>query len=152
MGATIPEKLRGFIKDEAKRAGYQILDMSLKGGSGSSLEIIMDRQGGITLGECSDFNKKVSLWIEKSDISGVLYTVDVASPGLDRVLKSEADLEWAKGKQITATTYEPVNGKRHFEGKLSKVMDDEVILEQVSGDTMCLKKKNIAKAQLKIEI
>ena len=76
----------------------------------------------------------------------------MASPGLDRVLKSDADFEWASGKKITVTTYEPVDEKRHFEGKLLGPGDSDIALEKDSGEAVRLKKKNIAKAQLKVKI
>ena len=152
MGARIPEKLTEFIKKEAEKAEYFLLEVSSRGGSGLFLDITLDKQGGITLDECSNFNRMVSVWMEKSEICGSSYTVDVASPGLDRVLKSDADFEWASGKKITVTTYEPVDEKRHFEGKLLASGDSEITLEQGSGETVRLKRKNIAKAQLKVEI
>ena len=68
MGARIPEKLIEFIKQEAEKPEYHLLDVSSRGGSGLFMEITLDKQGGITLDECSDFNRMVSAWMEKSGI------------------------------------------------------------------------------------
>ena len=152
MGSVIPEKLAEFIKSEAEKAEYCLLDIVSRQGAGFSLDITIDKQGGITLEECSDFNRKVSSWMEESATCGDIFTVDVSSPGLDRTLKTDADLEWATGKQITITTYEPVQEKKHFDGKLLSHGDQDITVKRSSGDTIELKRKNIAKARLRVEI
>jgi ribosome maturation factor RimP len=152
MGSVIPEKLAEFIQAEAEKDDYYLLDVMSRKGAGISLDITIDKQGGITLDECSDFNRKVSAWMEKSAVCGDFFTVDVSSPGLDRVLKTDADLKWANGKQIIVSTYDYVEGKKQFEGELAAYRDEDITIKLSSGDAIELKRKNIAKARLRVEI
>lgn len=152
MGNVIPQKLAEFIQREAEKDDYYLLDVISRKGAGISLDITIDKPGGITLEECSHFNRKVSAWMEESAVCGDFFTVDVSSPGLDRVLKTDADLKWAGGRQIIVTTYDYVEGKKHFEGELASHGDKNIVLKSSSGDIIELDRKNIVKARLKVEI
>ncbi|MFC1549162.1 ribosome maturation factor RimP [Candidatus Omnitrophota bacterium] len=145
----IPESLEKFITKEAERLGYELVDMSTRGGGGFYLEIMIDKEGGITLDECSDFNRGVSSWIETESLFGDNVTIDVCSPGLDRVLKKEKDFLWAVGKQVKIKTREPVNGKSAVIGKLLEAgSEEDLVVEEEDGDKISIKKDNVAKARL----
>jgi ribosome maturation factor RimP len=51
-------------------------------------------------------------------MSGGPYVLEVSSPGLDRKLSRAADFERFQGSRVKLTTRDPVNGNRHFEGRL----------------------------------
>ena len=55
------------------------------------IDIVVDRSGGITVGECAFINKKVNRQIEQKQWFGENYIVEVESPGLDRNLKTTKD-------------------------------------------------------------
>lgn len=148
MKPVIPEELLEFIKNEAARAEYFLLDISARAGKTMSLQITVDKKGGITLAECSDLNRTVSLWMEKSGVCGELYTVDVSSPGLDRVLKTDTELEWARGRLVTVSLFEPVNEKKRFSGTLSEHTVDNITVKKDPDGLVVLDRKNIAKVQL----
>ncbi len=53
-------------------------------------------------------------------MSGGPYVLEVSSPGLDRKLSRAADFERFQGSRVKLTTRDPVNGNRHFEGRLEQ--------------------------------
>src|SRR5690606_1373399 len=57
------------------------------------------------------------------------YFLEVSSPGAERPLKKEADFERAIGKNIFVKTYEPLNGEKTFEGKLTDFNDGTLTVE-----------------------
>ena len=57
------------------------------------------------------------------------YTLEVSSPGLDRKLVKAADYERFAGSQVKLMTREPVNGNRHFEGRLENFKDGRLTLD-----------------------
>jgi len=148
---AIPEALEGFIRQEAEKTGFDLVNMSTKGGANLFLEIVLDKSGGINLEECSDFNRKVSSWIDEQGMFNGRYTVDVCSPGLDRELKSDNEFIWAVGKQVKVTTHEPVEGSNSIVGRLIKAGDgNEIIVEKKDGVKMNITRDNITKANLSI--
>ena len=153
MESQIPEKLVEFIRKEAERADYELLDISARTGRGLSVEVIIDKTGGILLDECGDFNRRISDWIDSEELFIGGYTLDVCSPGLDRVLKTEKDFSWARGKQVEIIVHEPVDSKSEIQGEL--IDTDEagsVTVKQSDGRTVRLDKNNIAKAKLRVVI
>ncbi len=149
----IPEKLEEFIREEAKKRGYQLVDLSTRGGRTFFMEVVLDKEGGITLDECSEFNRHVASWIDEEGIFEYEYTLDVCSPGLDRELKSEGDYSWAVGKDIEVRTHEPVNEANLTVGKLLEVKGREgILMERPDGQTVFVEKKNIAKAKRWVSI
>ncbi|MDP8258309.1 MAG: hypothetical protein P9L90_02675 [Candidatus Aadella gelida] len=148
----LPDNVREFIEHEASRCGYQIVDMGARGRA-SSIEVVLDKEGGISMGECAQFNSKISLWIEENDIFKGDYTVDTCSPGLDRELKTESEFEWAAGKKVEVKVKEPVEKKSVISGKLvKKDVSGTVIIESDDCGEICIEKDSIFKVKLKVEI
>lgn len=145
----IPEDLAQHIREEADRLHCQVVDVVAKGGYTLLLEIILDKEGGITLDECSDFNRNITMWIEQHGMFDAGYTLDVCSPGLDRKLKSDSDFLWAQGKDVRVTTYEPIEGKKKIVGKLLKLEDKgDLVIAERDGGTLRIGKETIANARL----
>jgi ribosome maturation factor RimP len=149
----IPEELAGFIREEAEKAGYQLVEITTRSGNAFFVEIVIDKKGGITLDECSDFNRKIMSWMDENKMFEGGYTLDVCSPGLDRELRTEGDFWWALGKQVRVTTHEPVEKMSSIIGKLVKANEKEgITVEQDNGSTVHVDKNNVAKAKLWVSI
>ncbi|MFC1570683.1 ribosome maturation factor RimP [Candidatus Omnitrophota bacterium] len=149
MPTLIPEELENFIQEEVKRGDYQLVDIVSRGKA--SLEIVLDKEGGITLDECADFNRTVSAWIDEKEMFAGAYTLDVSSPGIDRVLKSDRDFEWAVGKDIEVKMYEPIGEVREVTGKLIETNSGEnIIVEDEAGTAVSIGRNNVSRAKLKV--
>ena len=149
MSARIPEELANFIREEAGRSDYKLVDIVSRGKA--SLEIVLDKENGITLDECAAFNRAVSAWIDEKGMFSGVYTLDVSSPGLDRILKTDGDFEWAVGKDIEVKMQEPIGEKRDITGKLIETNSGEnIIVEDEDGTSVSIGRNNIAKAKLKV--
>jgi len=144
-------KIESFIRQEADSLGYTVVDIATRGGKGSFIELTLDKEGGITLDECSAFNGRVRAWMEESGLDDTDLTFDVCSPGLDRELKSDEEYNWALGRQVVVRTYEPVDDSREFRGRLAGVSAASVEVEAEQGKTTCIKRSNISKAKLQVK-
>ena len=150
---NVTEKLAEYIREEAKKADYQLVNISTRGSNTFFMEVVLDKEGGITLDECGKFNRKISSWIDKQSLFEKRYTIDVCSPGLDRDLKSRDEFAWALGKKVKVTTHEPVDGNNVIIGELIEVDGDkEIIVEKEEGNKVRVERRNISKAKLHIEI
>jgi len=153
MKLGIPEEVTEFIYKEAERSGFEVVDLNTRGGRTFSLEIILDKKEGITLDECSDFNRKVSAWIEEQKILELGYILDVCSPGLDRELKTDKDFSWATGKPVEVKTLEPVNDSNVIRGKLlERDLEQNVIVEKGDNGNVTIPMDNIVKVKLWVSI
>ncbi len=149
----VSDKIYEFANKLAREGGYILVNIAANGIRSVSIDIALDKEGGITLDECADFNKNLSAWIESENIFSSGYTLDVSSPGLDRVLKSETEFEWALGKRVEVKTYEPVNEKKTIIGKLLRKNESEgIVIEEHSGDNMFINERNAAKVRIKVDV
>jgi ribosome maturation factor RimP len=84
-------------------------------------------------------------------MSGGPYVLEVSSPGLDRKLSRAADFERFQGSRVKLTTRDPVNGNRHFEGRLEHFGSGRLTLDLAEARKKFRPKDSTA-AKLEIEL
>ena len=82
----IAEKVKELVEPLIKSMGYRLFDVEFKPEKGWVLRIILDKEGGITIGDCEEVSKRVSALLDVEDIIPVSYLLEVSSPGLTREL------------------------------------------------------------------
>ena len=149
--ARIPEELEKLIREEAEKAGYVIVEMSTRGGKGFFLEVVLDKEGGITLDECGEFNKKIVLWVDSQGLFGGRYTLEVSSPGLDRELKTDDALSWASGKTVEIIARDPIEGANAVVGRLlGGSFQGSISLKKEDGTVLNMESVKISKIRLRV--
>ena len=114
------DQIHAIVERVAASSGLEVVEIELRGGGKSRmLRIFIDKPGGVTHEDCASVSREVSTIFDVEDaMPGGAYTLEVSSPGLDRKLFRAADFERFQGSRVKLTTKEPVNGNRHFEGRL----------------------------------
>lgn len=148
----VPERIKELIDSIAKERGYYIVDTTYKREGGKlMLRIFPDKPNGITMDECTRFNKELSELLDKESVIEDQYTLEVSSPGLDRKLEKDTDFVWAVGKQIRVTTYASLNGKNTFSGTLLGLGEERVVVDE-NGVSTEIPREKIASAKLALDI
>ena len=148
----IIEKIRSLIEPLVLENQGSILDITYKREGGSLiLRVVVDKEGGITMGECAELNKKLSDILDKENIIDEEYTIEISSPGLDRKLTKDSDFIWAVGKEVKITTYAPLEGKNVFLGKLMGLGDKTVVISE-EGISLDIPREKVASARLNLNI
>lgn len=143
------EQVETYIRQEIEKAGYEIVELTIRGGRKLTVEAILDKEGGITLDECSSFNRHIVSWIEEGEIDAGNFTIDVCSPGLDRELKSDSSFTWAIGKEVKVFTREAVEGDMVIKGILTeRNTKGDIVLEVESGEMLSVENNNLNKVKL----
>jgi ribosome maturation factor RimP len=78
------------------------------------------------------------------------YTLEVSSPGFDRILRTRAHFERFVGARIFAELKLPMEGRRRFIGLLKSASSDTIVVE-VDGKAYALPLDRIQKARLRPE-
>jgi ribosome maturation factor RimP len=130
MGFGI-EKVREIAERVATSLGLEIVEIDLRGGGKARmLRIVIDKPSGVTHEDCANLSREVGTILDVEDgVPGGSYTLEVSSPGLDRKLLKAADYERFAGSRVKLMTRQPVNGNRHFEGKLESFHDGRLTLD-----------------------
>lgn len=117
------------------------------------MRLFVDKPGGIGLDELQSVSEEVGALLDAEDPIEGTYTLEVSSPGLDRPLKSEADYRRFVGKLAKLSSYEPVDGRRHWIGRLIG-FDDGLVrlrLEKEGGAEVQVPLAKIAHGRLEVE-
>jgi len=130
--------------------------------------LTMDQLAWVTHEDCEQFSADFGTLVDVEDlVPGAEYTLEVSSPGLERKLFQRPDYERFRGSLLKAQTFQPVNGNRHWQGRLVEVGEKEITLDlsavrqkgknkqvgrQAIGQKIELELVNIEKAQLVAEV
>jgi ribosome maturation factor RimP len=129
------DKIREIAERVSSMHGVELVEAELRGGGKARmLRVTIDKPEGVTHEDCADVSRDLSTVLDVEDaVPGGSYTLEVSSPGLDRKLMKAEDYTRFAGNRVKLMTREPVNGNRHFEGRLESFSDGKLTLETIAG-------------------
>jgi ribosome maturation factor RimP len=153
---SMRDALMRLLEPPIEALNYELVDVEFaQAGRGGVLRIFIDRRAedsslGITVDDCANVSHAVSQVLEIQDPIKGHYTLEVSSPGFDRILRTRAHFERFVGERIFAELKLPIEGRRRFVGVLKSIADDTVVVE-VDGKAHSLPLERIQKARLRPE-
>jgi ribosome maturation factor RimP len=147
----IVEKVRAIAAPLAAAEGMELVDVELGSvGGRTTLRLYIDRDGGVSLDDCTNVSRAVSAALDVEDPVEGAYDLEVSSPGLDRPLRTpEHFLEFA-GELVRVKAYGPIpelENRKTFVGPLRGFEDGSVLVE-VDGHLFRVPLAQVAKAHL----
>jgi ribosome maturation factor RimP len=129
------DHVRAIVERVAASQGLEVVDVELRGGGAARmLRVFIDKPGGVNHEDCANLSNEVGTILDVEDaVPGGSYLLEVSSPGLDRKLVQSSDYERFLGSTIKVTTRSPVEGSRHFEGRLESFTDGRLALTLKPG-------------------
>ncbi len=135
------------------RMGLEIVNVELVGdGRQQVLRVLVDRDQGVGVEECARLSEALGRELDLYDLPIGSYTLEVASPGLDRTLRRPEEFIRFSGRTVAVTAHAPVDGQRRFRGRLLGLVDGRVALRLDDGREVRLEPDNIAQAKLVVEM
>ena len=124
------ERVRDIAAQVGASSGVEVVEVDMRGSGGARmLRVFIDKPGGVTHEDCANVSRELSTVLDVEDaVPGGPYVLEVSSPGLDRKLSRPADFERFTGSRVKLTTRTPVNGNRHFEGRLQSFQDGRLTI------------------------
>jgi len=148
---SVTESIEQLVTPIIKEEHLELVDVEYKKeGKNWLLRIFIDREGGVTVADCTRVSRQIEDLIEVEEAVPSSYILEVSSPGLDRPLKKEEDFLRFKGKRIHVTTYTPIHQQKNFKGTIQSFQEDVLFLE-IDHQQVEIPKDQIAKARLEIE-
>lgn len=148
----IEDKIGALTREVADGMGVELVDVELRGaGRRTLLRVTIDREGGVTVGDCERFSRDLGAMLDVEDLLEESYTLEVSSPGLDRPLKGVGDFRRHRGRLVNVGLREKVEGRGAWTGRVEEALEDRVRLS-VDGRIIEIAYDNILKAVLEIEI
>jgi len=151
MGNEIEERVSKIALPILQSENLELVDIEYRREArGWVLRLFIDREGGVTLNDCARTSEEIGRVLDVEDFITNPYTLEVSSPGLNRVLKKESDFVKYRGRQVQVKTYEPIGNRRRFKGKLLGLSADREVEIEVEGGIFHIPLSNIAKANLEV--
>ncbi|MBQ3088641.1 MAG: ribosome maturation factor RimP [Clostridia bacterium] len=137
-----------LVRPYVEQLGLTLWDVRfVKEGASWYLRIFIDKEGGVTIDDCTDVSHAVDPVLDEADPISVSYYLEVCSPGLERELKEPEHFLAFVGSEISLTLYKAENGLKSVKGILKSFEDNTVALT-VDGELKEYPLSAVAKATL----
>ena len=148
MTVTLRERLIALIEPVLVRLGYELVELEYAAGrSQAVVRIFIDKPEGITVEDCERVSREVAALLDVDDPIPTAYTLEVSSPGFDRVLRTAAHFERFVGARVFVELKVPRAGRRRYTGMLQAVNATGIEIE-VDKQKVAIPFDEIGKARL----
>lgn len=136
------------LESQLGEQGYELVEVEFgQHGHHWILRIFVDREGGISLDDCTAVSQLLNPLLDASDFIDGSYLLEVSSPGFARPLRKPADFGRFAGERVKVRTNLPVGGRKKFTGILKGIAADTVTVD-CEGTIYDICIENIQRANL----
>ncbi len=155
----LEQKIWTLTEPICKKNNVELVEVNFKKQKGENiLEIIIDKEEGITMDDAVLVNQELSDLLDIEDPIDTSYCLEVSSPGCERELKTEKDLQKAIGKYVNVKTYAKILIDKYevkeFEGGLLEVSENSIIVDVIvktKKKKIEIERNKIAKIRLAVK-
>jgi ribosome maturation factor RimP len=115
------EKLEQIIKEFTAGTHLYLVDLQIRG---KTIDISLDGDCGVNINECGALNRFLHRRLEEQGVDTGEFTIEVASPGIDRPLEQLRDYQKNVGRKLQVRN----NQNKLLTGKLSYADKYKIIL------------------------
>jgi ribosome maturation factor RimP len=142
------DRLIELLQPVVADLGYELWELEYAARSGGGLlRLYIDSPDGISVDDCARVSRAVSQKMDESDPISDQYTLEVSSPGMDRVLRTRQHFARFTGEPVQVETTAKLNGRKRFAGRLTNVTEGAITLD-TEGGAVTLPLDAIHKARL----
>jgi ribosome maturation factor RimP len=148
LETALHDRLIASIEPVLKDAGYELVEVEfVMGPGGGTLRIYIDSPEGIDLDDCEVASPLISELLDADDPFPGAYSLEVSSPGLDRVLRTPEHFARFVDHRVKVELRVPRDGRKRYTGVLRRT-DGQSIEMDVDNFSVSLKIAEIARARL----
>lgn len=123
------EKILVLAEDLLQNLGFELVDLELsQSDEGSILRLFIDKDGGVTLEDCTHVSRMLGALLDVEDPIAGRYNLEVSSPGLNRRLRRAQDFKSRIGEIVKLKLVQPLDGRRRFKGVLQAVQEEPLTI------------------------
>lgn len=146
---VVPDQIQQLIEQTVQQMGYEFVGVEFIQQSGTLIRVYVDtiEHDGIGVDALQAISGQLSSVLDVEDIIHYRYTLEVSSPGVDRILFTLAHYQRFIGHCIKIRLFQPVDDRTNFKGILTATTAQEIELE-VDGQVIKFASDNIKRARL----
>lgn len=143
---NIADNVGALLAPTVTDLGYTLWDVEYrKEGADYHLEVTIDKEEGITIEDCERVHRAIDPILDEADPIPDAYILDVSSPGIERVLRTEAHLCYAVGMKVELRFFSAKDGKKSLVATLSEVGKDQLTVTLQDGAQQSYDRAEISK-------
>lgn len=116
-----------------------------------TLRLLIHKPGGLSVSDCQAVNSVVRPILEVHAYLASYTQLEIASPGLDRPLRTAADFQRNCGRTVRIEIASKNDKKYHVQGEVTEVSDEKVVLAETNGDCVAINISEICNAHIHLK-
>ncbi len=147
--AAKEQQIRELLEPAVEALGFVVWGLEyLSQGRHTLLRLYIDGENGVGVDDCAAVSRQVSSILDVEDPISGDYTLEVSSPGLDRLLFQLEQFPDYTGEWIEIRLRVPFEGRRKFKGTLKGIEGEDVVV-QIDEQEFLLPHSSVDRAQVK---
>ena len=148
METALHDRLIARYEPILKDTGYELVEVEfVPGKGGGTLRFYIDGPNGIDVDDCAKASHAISEVLDVEDPIQGEYSLEVSSPGLDRVLRTPEHFARFVDNRVKIELQVPRDGRKRYTGMLRRT-DGESIEVDVDNFSVSIKLAEISRARL----
>lgn len=116
---NIAEAVAALLEGTVVGLGYRLWDVEYgKEGADYHLTVTIDSDAGITIDDCERVHRAIDPLLDEADPIDDAYILNVSSPGVERVLRTDAHLAASIGERVELKLFAAIDGQKALRGVL----------------------------------
>jgi ribosome maturation factor RimP len=146
--ATKDQQITDMLRTTVEALGYELWGIEyLSQGRHSVLRVYIEAENGIAVEDCAKVSEQVGSVLDVEDPIAGEYTLEVSSPGMDRLLFRLDQYPAYVGEVLELRLRVPFEGRRKFKGVLTGIEGEDVVI-QVDDHEYLLPHSAVDKARI----
>ena len=143
--SSVSDLLSPVLADE----GIELVDVEYQVDT-QTLKLLIHKPGGISVEDCRQVSRIANPILDVHDTILGAYNLEVASPGLNRPLITEADFRRNLGQKVQVEVSTTIENCSQFNGTLNQVSDGKICLTLFPRKTVKIAISDIVQAQIQL--
>ena len=143
------EKIELLLRPTVEALGFELWGLEyLSQGRHSTLRLYIDSENGVNVDDCAEVSRHIGGVLDVEDPISGEYTLEVSSPGVDRLLFRLDHYPLYVGEWIELRLRTPFEGRRKFKGTLKGIEGEDVVV-QIDDHEFLLPFDSVDRAQVR---
>jgi ribosome maturation factor RimP len=148
VDTALHDRLIARFEPVLQGLGFELVEVEFAPGpGGGTLRVYIDSPEGIDADDCGDVSPVLSELLDADDPFPGRYSLEVSSPGLDRVLRTPEHYARFVDHRVKVELLAPRDGRKRYTGMLRRT-DGESIEMDVDNFSVSIKLNEISRARL----
>ena len=141
---SLETKIKEVLEPVINDLGFKVYDIIYeKEAQDYYLRVFIDKDKVISSDDCALVSQTIDPILDEKDFIKGSYLLEVSSPGLERRIRDDAQLERAINSKIEVHTYKKVNEDKVLVGNLISFSESNIILD-INNENIEIDRNNIS--------